>query len=156
MLSLASCTVSVLGPGGTAPPPPPIPAAAVLGDSQPGTAAAAAVTPPDQTLAEPRNPRAAEFVAWLRTRSLRLPDQLDVPAEGTAPDMIYVLRDGNVAVFVSPASQAGAAPADDGPGRDAAARSVLRDLGWGVISIKRDTDWEAVTARYPSVFGEQH
>jgi hypothetical protein len=60
-----------------------------------------------------------------------------------------------VAVFVSPALDTGAEAADEGPGRGAAARGVLRDLGWSVIYIGPDTDWEAVAARYPSVFGEQ-
>jgi len=153
MLSLASSSVSVAGPGGTAAWRP-APSGAGSADGQPGGSAGARARPArDQPVGEPRNPRAAEFVAWLRTRGLRLPDQIDVPAEGTAPDMIYRLRDGNVAVFVSPAADAGAAPADAGPGRGA--RDVLRDLGWSVIYIGPDTDWEAVAARYPSVFGEQ-
>jgi ATP-dependent helicase YprA (DUF1998 family) len=105
---------------------------------------------------EPTNPRAAEFVAWLRTRGLRLPDEVDVAVEETRPDLVYRLRDGNAAVFISRAKGDTPAEEDDEQGRGTAAREVLRDLGWGVISIGSDTDWAPMTSRYPSVFGEQH
>ena len=39
-------------------------------------------------------------MAWLRARGLRLPDAVDGDAEGTRPDLIYRLPDGNAAVFV--------------------------------------------------------
>jgi len=62
--------------------------------------------------ADPLNPRAAEFVAWLRSRDLRLPDTADSDAEGTRPDLIYYLPDGNAAVFVAgPARTATTGPA---------------------------------------------
>jgi hypothetical protein len=57
--------------------------------------------------------------------------------------MVYRLPDGNVAVFVGE---------NDGREHDHAA-DVLRDLGWGVILIGNDADWDAVARRYPSVFG---
>jgi hypothetical protein len=97
---------------------------------------------------QPENPVAAEFVAWLESRGLRLPNETDGEAKGTRPDLIYRLPDGNAAVFIT----------GDGPdpaGRDEDAREVLRELGWGVITIGPGADWAAVAARYPSVFGSQ-
>jgi ATP-dependent helicase YprA (DUF1998 family) len=94
----------------------------------------------------PSNPRAAGFVSWLRSRDLRLPDAVDREAEGTHPDLIYRLRDGNVAVFVARSAKEGTEDNDS-------AYEALRDLGWGVIIIGADADWEAVATRYPSVFG---
>ena len=82
----------------------------------------------------PENPVAAEFVAWLAARGLRLPDDADSEAEGTRPDLIYRLPDGNAAIFIT----------GDGPdpaGRDEDARDVLRDLGWSVITIRPGADW---------------
>ena len=96
----------------------------------------------------PKNPVAAEFVAWLESRGLRLPNEADGEAEGTRPDLIYRLSDGNAAVFVT----------GDGPdpaGRDEDAREVLRELGWAVITIGPGADWAAIAARKPSVFGSQ-
>jgi hypothetical protein len=105
-------------------------------------------TTTDRVSARPQNPAAAEFMAWLAARGLRLPDDADREAEGTRPDLIYHLPDGNAAVFIT----------GDGPdpaGRDEDARDVLRDLGWSVITIGPGADWAAVAARYPSVFGSQ-
>ena len=101
--------------------------------------------------AMPGNPRAAEFVAWLRSRDLRLPDDAERETEGTWPDLIYRLADGNAAVFVSEAGDGH----NERDGRDEQAREVLRDLGWSVITIGPSADWAAVAARYPSVFGTQ-
>jgi hypothetical protein len=98
--------------------------------------------------AQPENSAAAEFVAWLAARGLRLPDDADREAEGTRPDLIYRLPDGNVAVFIT-------GDGHDPAGRDEDARDVLRDLGWSVITIRPGADWGAVAARYPSVFGSQ-
>jgi superfamily II DNA/RNA helicase len=101
--------------------------------------------------ADPQNPRAAEFVTWLRSRDLRLPDTADSDAEGTRPDLIYHLPDGNAAVFV-----AGPGEEDNGrAGRDEEARDVLRDLGWSVIIVGPGADWATIAARYPSVFGTE-
>jgi hypothetical protein len=100
---------------------------------------------------EPQNPQAAEFVAWLRSRDLRLPDEVDRDVEGTRPDLIYHLPDGNAAVFL-----AGLDDDDNGrPGRDEEAQDVLRDLGWSVIIVGPGADWATIAARYPSVFGTQ-
>jgi len=101
--------------------------------------------------AEPENPRAAEFVAWLRSRDLRLPDTVDRDAEGTRPDLIYHLPDGNAAVFVARTGD------DDNEraGRDEEAYEALRDLGWSVIIVGPGAGWATIAARYPSVFGSQ-
>jgi hypothetical protein len=109
---------------------------------------AAATTAPSS--AQPRNPRAAQFVAWLQSRDLRLPDDVDTEAHGTCPDLIYRLPDGNVAVFFTGPG------GPDGTGSqygDNATEDDLRDIGWGVIIIGADTEWAAITARYLSVFG---
>jgi hypothetical protein len=101
--------------------------------------------------AEPEHHRAAEFVAWLRSRDLRLPDDVDRDTEGAQPDLIYHLPDGNAAVFVTRTGEAESERA----GRDEQAHEVLRDLGWSVIIIGPGTDWATVADRYPSVFGSQ-
>ena len=90
-------------------------------------------------------------MAWLRSRDLRLPDDVDRDAAGTRPDLIYRLPDGNAAIFVSAAGQDG----NEEAGRDAEAHDILRDLGWSVITIGPEAEWPAVVARYPSVFGTQ-
>ena len=100
---------------------------------------------------EPRNPRAAEFAAWLRARDLRMPDEVDREVEGAWPDLIYRLPDGNAAVFVKGAEENN----EEQAGRDERAQDVLRDLGWSVIIIGVDADWAAAANRYPSVFGTQ-
>jgi hypothetical protein len=101
--------------------------------------------------AEPENPRAAEFVAWLHSRDLRLPDDADRETAGTRPDLIYRLPDGNVAVFILEPGD----DHDESDGRGQRAREDLRDLGWSVITIGPEAEWPAVVARYPSVFGTQ-
>ena len=98
---------------------------------------------------EPQDPRAAEFVAWLRSRDLRPPDRVDGTAHGTRPDLIYHLPDSNAAVFVT-------GPDEDGSsrvGRDEQAHEALRDLGWTVIVAGPATGWASLAGRYPSVFG---
>ena len=59
------------------------------------------------------------------------PTTVDRDAEGTRPDLIYHLPDGNAAVFVAGTGE------DDNEraGRDEEAREVLRDLGWSVIIV---------------------
>jgi hypothetical protein len=93
------------------------------------------------TQAIPGSPAGA-FAEWLRAQGFRLPDVIDeaAAAEGTRPDLVYRLPDGNVGIFITH-------PDDED------AQEVLRDAGWGVIIIGPDADWSAVAARYPSVFG---
>ena len=111
---------------------------------------AAAVEHPGRKGGEPTGqaaaPRAAEFVAWLRSRGLRLPDEVGQQAHGARPDLIYRLPDGNAAIFIEDTQ---------GAGRDEQAQDDLRDLGWSVIIIGPGRDWAATAARYPSVFGRQ-
>ena len=100
---------------------------------------------------QPENPGAAQFVTWLSSRGLRLPDAVDSDAEGTRPDLIYDLPDGSAAVFVYGSGADDRGQAD----RDEQAHEVLRDFGWTVVIIGPSADWAAVAARYPSVFGAQ-
>jgi hypothetical protein len=92
------------------------------------------------------------FVDWLAARELRLPDdaQVLVSPAYARPDFVYHRPDGEVAVFV------------DGPDhdcrnvaeRDAAAEERLMDLGWSVLRVRYDDDWDDVARRRVSVFGE--
>jgi hypothetical protein len=118
-------------------------------------AAASAETMPGPTvqtldLAEPGNPQAAAFLAWLRSRDYRLPDEVETEIAGAHPDLIYRLRDGNAAVFV--AANSGQERAD-GEERGERAKDDLRDLGWSVITVGDEETWPTITNRYPSVFG---
>ncbi|MGO9505738.1 MAG: helicase-related protein [Streptosporangiaceae bacterium] len=90
-----------------------------------------------ESSAEPEDHRAAEFVAWLRSRDLRLPDDVDCDTEGTQPDLIYHLPDGNAAVFVARTGE----DESERAGRDEQAHEVLRDLGWSVVIIGPGADW---------------
>jgi ATP-dependent helicase YprA (DUF1998 family) len=112
--------------------------------------AAATVEHPDaenkQPFPQAARQDAAEFVTWLRSRDLRLPDEVDQEAHGARPDLIYRLPDGNVAVFIADTQ---------GAGRDEQAQDDLRDLGWSVIILGPGADWAATAARHPSVFGTQ-
>ncbi len=110
----------------------------------------------EKPVAQPSSPAAAEFVSWLADRALRLPDEVDAVVEGTRPDLVYRLRDGDVAVFVGRADDDQSAAKVGGGARGPAAYEVLRDLGWSVIPVDAGTEWASVAARYPSVFGEQH
>src|SRR5579875_2174049 len=95
--------------------------------------------------ADPRDPRAAAFVAWLRSRDLRLPDDVDAEVAGVRPDLIYRRHDASVGVFFCENAQDEHAQGAD----------VLRDLGWSVIIIGTDANWQQVAERYPSVFGTE-
>jgi hypothetical protein len=107
---------------------------------------------PGESVPVSANPRATEFIAWLASEELRLPDEIDTPAEGTEPDLIYHLADSSAAVFVlSGEGQFGKTAR-----RDERAQDDLRDLGWGVVTIRPDADWQQVARRYPSVFGSRH
>jgi superfamily II DNA/RNA helicase len=81
------------------------------------------------------------FIAWLAARDLRQPDSAGDEVFGVIVDLIYHLRDGDVAVFFDDA--------------DREAHDVLRDEGWSVIRIGTDDDWQSVVSKKPSVFGSQ-
>ena len=79
------------------------------------------------------------FTAWLHAHGYREPDGYGEEVFGIRPDLIYRLRDSNVAIFF-----------DD---EDRESHEVIRDEGWSVIRIRPDADWQQVADRYPSVFG---
>jgi superfamily II DNA/RNA helicase len=91
--------------------------------------------------ADPAAPE-ERFIAWLAANELRQPDGIGEEVSGVIADLLYRLRDNQVAVFF------------DDTDRDA--HEVLRDEGMGVIIISpaaEAADWHAVVSRYPSVFG---
>jgi superfamily II DNA/RNA helicase len=96
-------------------------------------------------LAAETRPALLRFVAWLRDREHRRPDEIH--AEFAGPDLIYRLPTGPVAVFVD----------DEGDtaqeGRDEGTADDLRDDGWTVIRIPPSTTYQPLAARYGSVFG---
>lgn len=91
------------------------------------------------------------FVAWLKERGLRLPDEPQVLVrEALAkPDFVYRLPGANVAVFVD-------GPVHDYPRiaeRDRDAEQRLFDAGWDVVRFPHDGDWAAIATRYARYFG---
>ncbi len=91
-----------------------------------------------------------DFLRWLDTRGLRLPDtaQQLVEAAHTRPDFTYgdgltccVYVDGEPHTF--PARQQ----------RDAAQEAALENLGWTVIRVQGAGTWPAAVEQYPWVFG---
>jgi len=93
-----------------------------------------------------------QFVDWLEERGLRLPDraQVYVADAGARPDFVYE-RAGSipVAVFVDGPVHDGARQAE----RDAEAEERLADIGWDVVRVRYDDDWDAVVERHRSTFG---
>jgi hypothetical protein len=92
-----------------------------------------------------------KFIEFLESRGLRLPDraQVTVTEALACPDLVYDFAYGPCGVFVD-------GPVHDGPHRherDVAAEDRLIDLGWSVIRVRYDDDWDAAVARHPSVFG---
>ena len=62
---------------------------------------------------------------------------------------MYELATGPVAVFVDGPVHDNQRQAE----RDRQAQDRLEDLGWLVIRIRHDDDWQAFIQQYPSVFG---
>ena len=91
------------------------------------------------------------FVAWLKERGLRMPDEAQtyVADAQARPDFVYRLPGVPVAVFV------------DGPvhehdsikERDRQAEQRLDQQGWDVVRFPHDADWDAIVAETPSYFG---
>ncbi len=91
------------------------------------------------------------FIAWLKERGLRMPDEAQtyVADAQARPDFVYRLPGVPVAVFV------------DGPvhehanvkERDRRAEQRLDTQGWEVIRFPHDADWDAIVAETPSYFG---
>ena len=71
----------------------------------------------EDDLPAPRNLAAAAFLAWLRSRDYRLPDEVDAEVGGAHPNLVYRLQDGTAAVFVT--GDSGLAPGDEGRGERA-------------------------------------
>ncbi|MDT0321558.1 DEAD/DEAH box helicase [Streptomyces millisiae] len=103
----------------------------------------------EELLARADSETGGAFVEWLRDRGHRLPDASgeDVPAARARPDLIYRLSDADVAVFLD---TQGHVPADL---NDEAAEDRLTDLGWLVIRMTNQAEWEDTVRAYPSVFG---
>ncbi|MCO5973761.1 protein kinase domain-containing protein [Actinoallomurus soli] len=97
------------------------------------------------------SPLERRFVAWLKERGLRMPDEAQtyVPDAQARPDFVYRLPGVPVAVFV------------DGPvhehdnikERDRQAEQRLDQQGWDVVRFPYDADWDAIVAETPSYFG---
>jgi hypothetical protein len=87
--------------------------------------------------------RAAELLAWLRAHGYREPTGSPADAAPGRPDLVYHLDHGSVAIFV------------DDPERDAGAQEALLDAGWTVIQVRDTNGFDALVAKYPSVFGKQ-
>jgi hypothetical protein len=92
-----------------------------------------------------------KFVDWLTTQGHRLPDdaQITVEAARARPDLVYHLPGNPVAVFV------------DGPYHDETAQQLrdneaaerLENLGWSVVRVRHDDDWQDLAARHAWLFG---
>ncbi len=93
----------------------------------------------------------ARFVQWLKDNGYRLPDQAQVTVTGAyaRPDFVYQRPNAPVAVFID-------GPVHDDQDvaqRDAAAAERLEDLGWYVIRVRHDDDWQDIAGSNPTVFG---
>ena len=93
----------------------------------------------------------ARFVAWLKERGLRLPDEAQtfVTEALARPDFVYRLPGVNVAVFVD-------GPVHDHPAvaeRDREAEERLLDRGWDVVRFPHDADWSEIVNRFKRYFG---
>ena len=85
------------------------------------------------------------FIAWLRDRGHRIPDETGTEiAEAKArPDCIYRSGDSRVAVFLNTTPQ------------DINAQENLRDDGWSVAQQRDNESWEGFVGRFPSIFGQR-
>jgi serine/threonine protein kinase/superfamily II DNA/RNA helicase/very-short-patch-repair endonuclease len=93
----------------------------------------------------------ARFVQWLKDNGYRLPDQAQVTVTDAyaRPDFVYQRPNAPVAVFVDGPVHDDEATAQ----RDAAAAERLEDLGWYVIRVRHDDDWQDIASKNPTVFG---
>ena len=93
----------------------------------------------------------ARFVQWLKDNGYRLPDQAQVTVTDAyaRPDFVYQRPNAPVAVFVDGPVHDDEATAQ----RDAAAAERLEDLGWYVIRVRHDDDWQDIAGKNPTVFG---
>jgi very-short-patch-repair endonuclease len=92
-----------------------------------------------------------QFLDWLHSNGLRLPDraQVSVDQARARADFVYDLPTGPVAVFIDGIFH----DQPEQAARDAAAAERLIDGGWDVVRIPHDQDWSAVVSTRPAVFG---
>ena len=91
------------------------------------------------------------FVDWLDAGGFRLPDgaQRTVDAARARPDFVYDVDGTPLALFVDGPHHDDAHRAE----RDARATERLENLGWGVVRVRHDEDWDALVARERWLFG---
>ena len=92
-----------------------------------------------------------KFVDWLTDNDYRLPDDAQRTVDGAraCPDLIYQLPGNPVAVFID-------GPHHDRPERalrDVQAGERLEDLGWSVLRVRYDEDWQALAGKNAWLFG---
>jgi hypothetical protein len=92
-----------------------------------------------------------DFLGFLRTHHYRIPDATDEWIDGAAarPDLVYKIAGGATAVFVDLPQEKYLSTT----GRDDEAEERLIDIGWHVVRIGHDEDWESAVRRHRSVFG---
>ncbi len=92
-----------------------------------------------------------DFLAWLKTNGLRLPDraQIFVDEALARPDFVYFRSGGNVAVFVDGRVHEHSYVAQ----RDRDAEERLFDKGWDVVRFPHDANWSAIAERHERYFG---
>lgn len=91
------------------------------------------------------------FLRFLDERGYRLPTHAGVlvPEAGTRPDFLYREGDVCVAVYIDGPHHEFSERAE----RDRRQEESLENLGYTVLRFRHDAEWEAMVARYPSVFG---
>nr|WP_062338851.1 protein kinase [Herbidospora sakaeratensis] len=92
-----------------------------------------------------------DFVIWLKTRGLRLPDEAQtfITEALARPDYVYRLPGVKVAVFVDGPVHDDSVVAE----RDAEAEDRLYDGGWDVVRFPHNADWAAIVAQNERYFG---
>jgi serine/threonine protein kinase/superfamily II DNA/RNA helicase/very-short-patch-repair endonuclease len=93
----------------------------------------------------------AKFIQWLKDNGYRLPDkaQVTITEAQARPDFVYQRPNASVAVFID-----GPAHDDETTAqRDARAGERLEDLGWYVIRLRYNDDWQDIVGKNPTVFG---
>lgn len=163
LLALADSSTTTLPPPAGSAPGSSAPRTVDFAEAGPESAPTTAVPDPDPLpTGVPDGPpltredATARFVRWLGDHGHRPPDgTAEFIAEAQArPDLVYHLAHGEVGVFVrreAPETD-GQDRADDGTtGEPAVDR--LAALGWTVIEIGDEDEWESQVAQLPSVFG---
>ena len=92
-----------------------------------------------------------QFLRWLAAHDLRLPDEAQtlVSEAAARPDFVYRRPDVLTAVFLDGPQHDTGRTAE----RDSEATERLYDVGWNVVRVRYDGDWEQAAAQHRSVFG---